>query len=74
MSGQDFVLAIIFGSFIFAGVMHWMKIKADAVKAKAAGLDGDARAEIAALKKRVDVLERIVTDRSTRLKEEIDAL
>lgn len=74
MDGEEFVLAIIFGSFIFAGIMHWMKIKGEAIKAKTKTPDDATRAELADLRERVTVLERIVTDRRERLKEEIDAL
>lgn len=74
MEGEIFVLIIIFSSFIFAGIMNWMKVKGDAMKAKRVKLDDAAKTEIADLRERVKVLERIVTDRRERLKEEIDAL
>ncbi|NVJ97903.1 MAG: hypothetical protein HWE25_07115 [Alphaproteobacteria bacterium] len=74
MDGQIFVLIIIFGSFLFAGLMHWMKVKGDAMKARNQSLSDDAKAELAELRQRVQVLERIITDKRERLKEEIDAL
>ena len=74
MEGEHFVLTIIFGSFVFAGIMQWMKVRGEAIKARGASLSTEAEAEIGALRERVTVLERIVTDRRARLKEEIDAL
>lgn len=74
MEGEIFVLIIIFSSFIFAGIMNWMKVKGDAMKVKRVKLDDATKAEIEDLRERVKVLERIVTDRRERLKEEIDAL
>lgn len=63
---------IIFGAFIFAGTMRWMKYKAEALKHSAA--NGDLRREMDDMRERIKVLERIVTDKRTRLEAEIDAL
>ncbi|WP_417451003.1 hypothetical protein [Kordiimonas sp.] len=72
--GQIFVLTIIFGSFVFAGFSQWMKAKTDAMKNAAREGDNALKREVRALEERVRVLERIATDKRSRLKEEIDAL
>ena len=74
MDGQIFVLTIIFGAFIFSGVQQWLKSKSDVAKQAAREGDSTLRREVQDLQDRVRVLERIVTDRRERLKEEIDAL
>ncbi|WP_417458216.1 hypothetical protein [Kordiimonas sp.] len=74
MEGKTFVLLIIFGTFAFAGISQWLKAKTDALKHAAKSGDSDLKAQVRTLEERVRVLERIVTDKKTRLKEEIDAL
>lgn len=74
MDGKIFVLLIIAMVGIF-GIIGKSQKKAE----KVAKTDRDNNRqetdnEIAALKKRIEVLERIVTDKSTRLKDEIDGL
>lgn len=74
MEGKTFVLLIIFGSFVFAGISQWLKAKTDALKHAAKAGDSEISAHVKALEERVRVLERIVTDKQARLKDEIDAL
>ncbi|NVJ97904.1 MAG: hypothetical protein HWE25_07120 [Alphaproteobacteria bacterium] len=58
-----------------AGVFkHWAKLQHEKLKSRQDSADGETNSRIDALEERVRVLERIVTDKSERLKEEIDAL
>ena len=74
MDGKIFVLVIIFGSFAFSAFMKSLSAKENANKKKAREADDDLKAQVRALEERVRVLERIATDKSSRLREEIDAL
>ncbi|UTW60164.1 hypothetical protein KFE96_07585 [Kordiimonas sp. SCSIO 12603] len=53
---------------------NWVQMKSDQAKAKMNELGDEASRKIAELEERVKVLERIATDKSSRLSEEIDAL
>ncbi|WP_417464824.1 hypothetical protein [Kordiimonas sp.] len=53
-------------------VMRWISAKERIAKAR--GMNDAADARIKALEERVKVLERIATDKRTKLRDEIDAL
>lgn len=74
MDGKIFVLIIIVLVFTFGAFERWQKSKLSVEKAKKAGEDDHTKREIDELRERVETLERIVTDRGTRLSDEIDAL
>jgi uncharacterized protein YlxW (UPF0749 family) len=66
------IVLIVFGSISFQA---WMKQKADTAKSDEGDEEKQAlKRQVADLEERVQVLERIATDKSSRLKEEIDAL
>ncbi len=74
MDGKIFVLIIIALVFTFGLVERWQKSKISVEKAKKSHIDDDVMREIADLRGRVETLERIATDKGTRLSDEIDAL
>ena len=74
MDGKVFVLIIIGIVFTFGYLERRQKAQIKADSSKRADVDEKTRAEIDDLRERVETLERIVTDKSTRLREEIDAL
>jgi len=74
MSGTTMVVVIIAIIMCAEAIKHWSKARAKEAAAKNAGLNDEAAAKIKDLEERVRVLERIATDKGTRLKEEIDAL
>jgi len=58
-----------------AGVFkHWAKLQHEKLKSRQDKTDSATAKRIDDLEERVKVLERIVTDKSERLKSEIDAL
>lgn len=74
MDSKIFVLIIIGIVFTFGYLERRQKAQIKANNSKQADIDEKTRAEIDDLRERVETLERIVTDKSTRLREEIDAL
>ena len=74
MDGKIFVLIIIAMVFTFGFLERRQKAQLKEQKNKQADVDDKTRAELDDLRERVQTLEKIVTDRGTRLKEEIDAL
>ncbi|MBL4790417.1 MAG: hypothetical protein JKY60_15710 [Kordiimonadaceae bacterium] len=65
------IVAIVFGS----GLMKsWLSTRQKEAATRTHSLDGEAKAKIADLEERIQVLERIATDKGVRLKDEIDAL
>lgn len=74
MDSKIFVLLIIAMVFTFGFFERRQKAQIKDQKNKQADMDGKTRAELDDLRERVQTLEKIVTDRGTRLKEEIDAL
>lgn len=74
MDGKIFVLIIIVLVFTFGAFERWQKSKLSVEKARKSGQDDDTKREIEDLRERVETLERIVTDKGTRLSDEIDAL
>lgn len=72
---QYTMVVLIVAAVMCAGVFkHWAKLQHEKLKARQDTADGETRARIEALEDRVKVLERIATDKSARLKDEIDAL
>lgn len=53
---------------------HWMQMKSEQARSKMNELGDEASRKIAELEERVRVLERIATDKSARLSDEIDSL
>ncbi len=74
MNQHVMVVVIVALAMGFAAFKEWTKVRAKEANAKATNLDNAATARIAELEERVKVLERIATDKSSRLGEEIDAL
>jgi len=74
MSGTTMAFAIVAIVMISATINRWLNTRAKEAAHKAQGLDKAAEARIEKLEQRVQVLERIATDKGARLKEEIDAL
>ncbi len=74
MEATEFILTIVFGTFVFVSFLVWMKMRHETLKAKHGGMSDEAVAELKDLRNRVQTLERILTDRPERLREEIDAL
>ncbi len=74
MDSKIFVLIIIGIVFTFGYLERRQKAQIKADSNRQADLDGKTKAEIDDLRQRVETLERIVTDKGSRLREEIDAL
>ena len=74
MTGTTMVVMIVALVMCGEAIKHWSKAKAKEANARSAGLNDDAKKQIADLEERVRVLERIATDKGSRLREEIDAL
>jgi len=74
MNGTTMAFAIVAVVMVAATLQTWLKTRAKEAESKSADLDDQAKSKIAELEKRVQVLERIATDKGARLKEEIDAL
>ena len=74
MNQYTMIVAIVFLVMATGAFKSWMNMKQSKFSAKAAEADDESGAKIADLEERVKVLERIATDKSSRLKEEIDAL
>lgn len=69
-----FIVAVIFGSYAW---QHWLKYKTKIAMQANRETDTENAAlkeQVADLEERVRVLERIATDKTSRLREEIDAL
>lgn len=74
MDGKIFVLIIIATVFTFGFLERRQKAQIKEQQNKQADVDDKTRAELDDLRERVQTLEKIVTDRGARLREEIDAL
>jgi len=74
MDGKVFVLLIIAMVGVFGWLERNQKSRAKTAKVNSDKQDADHQREIDALKQRVAVLERIITDKRERLKDEIDSL
>jgi len=74
MDGKLLALLIIVVVFSFAYVERRQKNQLAMKKQQQAGTDSETAAAVKDLKKRVETLERIATDRGARLSDEIDAL
>lgn len=74
MSGTTLAFLIVATVMATAVIKEYLKTKGKEAASRASGLDDESSARIKSLEERVRVLERIVTDKSTRLHEEIDAL
>lgn len=74
MDGKIFVLLIIAIVFGFAALGRWQKGQMADNSRERDEVDAKTRAELDDLRARIEVLERIATDKGSRLKEEIDAL
>lgn len=76
MDGKVLAILIVIVVFASMTMQQWLKHKADMANKQLRDDDetDELKAEIADLKERVQVLERIATDKGSRLKEEIDAL
>lgn len=72
---QYTMVVLIVLAVMSAGVFkHWAKLQQQKLQARGDKADKATQERIDALEERVKVLERIATDKSHRLKEEIDAL
>ncbi|WP_262694677.1 hypothetical protein [Kordiimonas aquimaris] len=74
MDGKVFVLLIIAMVGLFSWLERNQKNRAKMAKASSDKMDAGHQKEIEQLKERVAVLERILTDKRERLKDEIDSL
>ncbi len=74
MDGKLLALLIVVVVFSFAYVERRQKNQLAMKKQQQAGTDKETATVIKDLKKRVETLERIATDRGARLSDEIDAL
>lgn len=72
MGPFEMVVLVVFIAVGAGVIQKWLKTKEKL--AESATLDAATDKRIAALEDRIRVLERIVTDKTSRLKEEIDAL
>lgn len=73
--GQFMVMMIILIVFVGSGFQSWMKTRrVESESRKDSGREGELLARIEGLEKRIEILERINTDPSERLKRDIDAL
>ncbi|MFC3051787.1 hypothetical protein [Kordiimonas pumila] len=66
------VVVVAIGSLLIV-IQHWLKLKEKALDASKQE-DGVLAGRVDVLEKRIRVLERIATDKSSHLQEEIDAL
>lgn len=74
MDGKLLALLIVVVVFSFAYMERRQKNQLAMKKQQQAGTDNETAAMVKDLKKRVETLERIATDRGARLSDEIDAL
>lgn len=74
MDGKIFVLIIMAMVFGFAYFERMQKQKLAQKKSEAKEAGNGVRAELDELRERVEVLERLATDKAARLRDEIDAL
>lgn len=74
MSGTTLAFLIVATVMCTVVVKEYMKTRRTEAQNRANSLDEESQVRIDALEERVRVLERIVTDKSERLKEEIEAL
>ena len=71
---EEMLVAIVFIAIVGSIVSRAIKSKERIAIARSNGDDAEQNRNYAALEARVQVLERLVTDKSARLKDEIDAL
>tara|TARA_R110002096_G_scaffold156008_1_gene320457 strand:- start:1557 stop:1781 length:225 start_codon:yes stop_codon:yes gene_type:complete len=74
MAGTTLAFLIVATVMMTAVIKEYLKTKGKEAESRAPGTDSESSARIQKLEERVKVLERIVTDKSTRLHEEINAL
>jgi len=74
MDGKLLALLIVVVVFSFAYMERRQKNQLAMKKQQQAGTDKETAAIIKDLKKRIETLERIATDRGARLSDEIDSL
>ena len=74
MAFEEMIVAIVFVSIVGSIVSRAIKSKERIAIARAEGSAEKGSSLYTELEERVQVLERIVTDKRERLKEEIDAL
>lgn len=83
MGGTNMVVVIVGLAMISWVITTWMRIKhgysitddnGNTIQPPAKGMSDEDKARIAKLEKRIEVLERIATDRGNLLANEIDAL
>lgn len=74
MDGKIFVLVIIAMAFMYSYFERRQKAQIKKQFNKQSEVDDKTRAELDDLRQRVETLERIATDKGSRLREEIDAL
>ena len=74
MDGKLLALLIVVVVFSFAYMERRQKNQLAMKKQQQAGIDNNTAEIVKDLKKRVETLERIATDRGARLSDEIDAL
>jgi len=74
MNQYSMVVLIVLAVMATASFKHWAKLQQEKLRSRQDKADGATAKRIADLEERVKVLERIVSDKSERLKSEIDAL
>ena len=76
MTSMPFIVAIvaIIGGLIYAAYEQKLKLQMEKEKSNSSAANTELLNEIAKLKERVAVLEKIVTDKNYSLKEEINNL
>ncbi|MBL4836965.1 MAG: hypothetical protein JKY34_05250 [Kordiimonadaceae bacterium] len=74
MDKYTMVVAIVFLVMATGAFKSWAGVAKQKASAKSTEIDDETKAKIDSLEERVKVLERIATDKTSRLKEEIDAL
>jgi len=74
MAFEEMVVAIVFISIIGGIISSFIKSRERVAIARAGGQDNEQSKNYVGLEARVQVLERLATDKRERLKEEIDAL
>ncbi|SDE67853.1 MULTISPECIES: hypothetical protein [Kordiimonas] len=74
MNQYSMVVLIVLAVMCAGAFKHWAKLQHEKLRSRQDKADDATSKRIAELEDRVRVLERIVTDKSERLKQEIDAL
>lgn len=74
MDKYSMIFGIVFVVMCAGVLKSWLGVQRQKTRKETVELDEESKGRIADLEERVKVLERIATSKTTRLKEEIDAL